>query len=236
MKVILNSAFSTNNDTSRPIFRFRNGLRASEVRLSIAVIPVSWYNVTGQNNEVLFQEGSGGTLSATFEPGIYAGESLSDSLATAMSNAGTQTYTVDHDPVTMKLTLATTGGTPFKILSSSSASSVIGLSSGNDTSPATNLTLPRPIDLTGCKMILVSVQELTNGDTIVATKENLNILDAIPISVDYGTVLVWSNEDPTFINTTDQVVSELTVTLLDGETLQPLDLNGESFQLVLDVV
>ncbi|KAJ3048409.1 hypothetical protein HK097_010554 [Rhizophlyctis rosea] len=234
MKVILNSLFASNRDVSRPTFRFRNGLRSRQVRVSSAVVPVSWYNINLLSNEIFFKEAGSLTLTARLTPGIYAGENLSEGIADALDSAGTQDYTVDHDPVTMKLNIKTTGGKPFTILGSSPAARVLGLN--GDTVPGTNVTLPRPINLTGCKMILVSIQELTNGDTVVAGKENLNILDAIPISVDYGNVLTWSNEDPTFVNTTDQVISEMNVRLLDSETLEVLDLNGESFQMVLDVI
>jgi hypothetical protein len=236
MKVILNSDFAANNNRSRPTFRFRNGLRASRARVSSAVIPVTWYNVTTLTNEVLFKEADGPVLTARITPGIYAGESLSEGLATALDGAGTQDYDVDLDPVTMRLKISSTGGKPFTILSTSPAARVLGLTASENTPAGTNVTLPRPLNLTGCKLILVSIQELTNGGTVVAGKESLNILDAIPVSVDYGNVLTWSNEDQHYINTTDQVVSEMNVRLLDGETLEPLDLNGESFQMVLDVI
>ena len=68
-----------------------------------------------------------------------------------------------------------------------------------------------------------------------AGRESLNILETIPVTQDLGTVLVHSNQMPDYIDVNDGVLSEMSIRLLDSTTLQPIDLNGESFQMILDI-
>ena len=206
-------------------------MRVQEMRLNTAILPISFHNIIGNNNIVQFMEGPD-VRTATIPPGIHSGDSLSDTLADAMTSAGTQPYTVETNPVTNKLTI--TAVNPFKLLYSSSAKRVIGLAGDSDT--ATSVTPHRPVDLSGCKLILISVGEITNSDVVYAQRENLNIVDIVAVSVDYGNVLVHSNHDSQYVNVRDQVLSAMTVDLLDGETLKPLDFNGETFQLVFDII
>ncbi|KAJ3030484.1 hypothetical protein HK097_005622 [Rhizophlyctis rosea] len=233
MKVILNSALAFNKDATNPKFRFRNGLRMRKIRLSTAVIPVSWYNVTGQTNTLQIVEGTT-PKRVLLPPGIYSGESLSDALSDALNETGSQSYSVIHDSTTMKLQVTTTGGTPFQFtFAESSAYKILGLT--KDTQKATDITLPHPIDLSGCKSIIVAIDEVLN-DTIYAGIDNLGVMDVIPVTVDYGGVLVHQNMDGSYVDPKDQVISTMSIRLLNGETLEPLDLNAENFQLVFDVI
>jgi len=232
-KLILDSAFSSNKNTSEPQWRFSTGIRARHMRLNTLVLPLSYYNVRDETNTIVFGDG-GTTKSATLKEGVYSGSQLADEVARVLSEKGSQTYTATFDIVTGKLTVSAPG--TFKFISSgTTASRILGLK--GDTSPATTYTMPQPVDLTGTQLLLVNIPEVSNGGAVVYVgRESLNILDAIPITNDLGTVQVFTSHQPEFLDINDQVLSEISIRLLDSATLKPLDLHGETFQVILDIL
>lgn len=232
-KLILDSGLSSNKDTSQPLWRFSAGVRARHMRLNTLVLPLSYNNVLDTTNTISF--GDGGTShTATLRPGAYSGTQLADEVARALTEKGTQTYTVTFDAITGKLTVTAPG--TFKILSSgTTAEKILGLKS--DTTPGTTLTFPQPIDLTGVQMALLQIPEVSSAGAVVyAGRESLNVIDAIPITNDLGTVQVFQNHAQEFLDINDQVLSEISVKLLDSSTMKVIDLRGETFQVILDIL
>lgn len=194
---------------------------------------MSFYNVRPETNTIVFGDG-GTTKSATLREGMYSGTQLADEVARALTEKGTQTYTVSFDAIGGRLTVSAPG--TFKFLSSGTTSSRI-LGMKEDTSPSTSYTMPQPIDLTGTQLVLLNIPEISSaGSVVYGNRESLNIIDAIPIINDLGTVQVYSNHQSEFLDINDQVISEISIRLLDSATLKPLELHGETFQVILDIM
>ncbi|KAJ3027494.1 hypothetical protein HDV00_011038 [Rhizophlyctis rosea] len=124
-----------------------------------------------------------------------------------MSAGGTQTYTAAFDVISRKLTVS--AAAPFKILyTGTTAAKVLGLTDNTD--PATSVTLGDPVDLTGTQLILLNSPQLSaHGGVLYASRENLNIIEAIPVTQDLGTVLVYQSHQSEFVDIADQVISEI---------------------------
>ena len=232
-KLILDSGLSVNNDTSQPKWRFSNGIRVHAIRLNTIILPLSFLNVHNENNVLRFGDG-GQDRTATLQPGQYSGTQIADEVARVLTENGSQTYTVHFDALTGKLGVSAPGA--FKFLSGgTTASKVVGLRS--DSVPGTSFTFHKPVDLTGTQLLLLTTTDISaRGNIVYASRESLNIIDAVPITVDLGEVLVHQNQMNDFIDVSDSVISEFSLQLLDSSTLRPLDLRGESFQVVLDEI
>lgn len=233
-KLILDSRLAVNGNTSQPLWRFSNGISVHAIRLNTAIIPLSYLNVHSDNNVIRYGDGNGERLS-TLRPGQYSAVELADELARSLTESGTQTYSASFNHTTGKLTVTAPGTFRF-IKTGTTANKVVGYSAA-DTTPVTTYTFPNPVDLTGTQLILINTSELSaKGNIIYAGKESLNLLDAIPVTNDLGTVQHHHSNLSDYIDVSDQVISELSIRLLDSNTLQPLDLRGESFQLIFDVI
>ncbi len=231
-KLILDSGLAQGGTKNEPTFRFLQGIDMTGIRLNTMVLPLSFNNVDSTNNTVVFSDNNV-SHTATLPAGQHSGATLADALAATMSSSGTQTYTVTFDVPSMRLHITAPG--QFKFLSSgTTAASVLGLKT--DTTPSTNLIMPNPVDLTGTQLILLSIPQVTTDSVIYSGRESLNVLEAIPITSDLGTVEVYHNETSLFIDTLDQTISEMTIRLIDSNTLQPIDLQGQSFQVIFDVL
>ena len=232
--IILDSRLAVNGDTSQPLWRFSNGVRIHAVRLNTAIVPLSFLNVHSDNNVIRFSN-RGTERTAILKLGQYTGVELADEVARSLTQYDSQTYTVNCDHVSGKVTVSAPSTFRF-IGANTTASKILGYK-GSDTSPATTYTFGNPIDLTGTQLILVSSQDLSaKGNIMYAGREILNILDCIPVTQDLGTVQHHQFNISDYIDVSDQVISELSIRLLDSTTLKPLDLRGESFQLVFDVI
>lgn len=232
-KLILDSGFSSNNNTSEPLWRLSTGVRSRLLRLNTLVLPLSYYNVRDDTNTIVFGDG-GTTKTTSLKQGIYSGTQLADEVSRALTEKGSQTYHATFDAISGKLSVSAPNTFKF-ILSGSSASKIIGLK--DDTSPGTTYTFPQPIDLTGTQLVLINIPEVSSSGAVVyAGRESLNVIDAIAIENDLGTMQVYKNHQPEFLDINDLVISEITVRLLDSTTLKPLDLHGETFQVILDIM
>jgi hypothetical protein len=231
-KLILNSAIAQSGTKNTPTFRFLQGIQMSGIRLNSVILPLSFYNIDDKNNKVVFSDG-GNTRVAYLPPGQYSGSVLSDKLEAIMTAAGTQSYSVDFIVPQMKLKVTAPG--QFKMLvDGSNSNDVLGLVANS--APATSFTFDKPVDLTGTQLILLSIPQITSDAVVYSGRENLNILEAIPVTQDLGTVQVYQNHAQEFIDTMDQTISEVTIRLLDNGNLLDLDLQGDSFQIVFDII
>jgi hypothetical protein len=204
----------------------------SGIRLNTVILPLSFYNVNDRNNKVVFSD-SGNTRVAYLPPGQYSGSVLSDKLEAVMTAAGTQSYSVDFIVPEMKLKV--TAPAQFKMLvDGSNSNDVLGLAANS--APATSFTFDKPVDLTGTQLILLSIPQITSDAVVYSGRESLNVLEAIPVSQDLGTVQVYQNHAQEFIDTMNQTISEMTIRLLDNGSLLDLDLQGDSFQIVFDII
>ena len=101
-----NSASSTNFIVQLMPIMPRN---VKKITLQDAAIPLKIYNVTSNNNTILFDEG-GGNLTATITPGYYSMTTLMNAIQSAMTIAsGALTYTANYSSSTYKVTISATG-------------------------------------------------------------------------------------------------------------------------------
>ncbi len=174
------------------------------------------------------------TRTAYLTPGQYSGSTLAEEVSKALTSAGSQTYTTTWDAISGKLSISAPATFRFEV-APSTARRVIGLT--KDTSPVTSYTFSNPIDLSGASMLLCSIQEIsTQGKVIMAGRESENVLDVIPVTSDYATIMTYVNHETDYIDCSDTVLSTISVRLLDSENLLPVDFRGNNYQIVLSII
>lgn len=230
-KLILDSSRSSNRNLNTPKWVLSEPISCNKIRYNSIILPLSFDIIHNENNTLSFGVGSF-VKQITLDTGVYTPDDLVTELERKMNEIASQTYNVEYSNLTGKLTFS--AATPFQLFSNGSLlSKVLGLT--GDTALNAVVELQNPIDLTGTKMILVASTSLRSTDVILAGEEGLNVIATIPISQETGTVLCSQNYfDTDFIDTESGLVSAIDITLLDSETLKPINLNGKGFTIVLD--
>jgi hypothetical protein len=136
---------------------------AKTIQLYSYSIPWSFYNVTKFTNTFIFSEGVGANITSTIPVGQYSVYDLQTALASSMTTAGTQTYTVTFNNVTSLLTVsAPTTAFTFHF-TGTTLCKLIGLTANITSSGVTNsLTFQDMIDLLPSKYLTVKLPNLIN--------------------------------------------------------------------------
>lgn len=236
-EIYFNSQRAAN--TSCPRFTLGDQIYVHKFKILAATIPYTFYSVNASNNQVKFVEASSSPTvkTATLSPaGNYTSASIETELASAMTAAGSQTYSCNYDDSTGKITVSAAG--TFKVLSGNNGSSawdVLGLSKTADTASATSVTFQNYADLASNTSILIVSSSLTSQNIRYISDMSQNVLCNIPVSVRAGEILYWENVSGGWINA-DQSLTHLDLMLLDSSTGLPIDLNGGNFTVVLGIL
>ncbi|KAJ3159848.1 hypothetical protein HDU88_008416 [Geranomyces variabilis] len=183
------------------------------------------------NDQIAFAEdGSTNILTATIPRGTYTIANFPDAVATSMSSAGTQPYTVKYNDITRRLTIATTGTKSFKILEGqrgTTAFGLLGMSRLSETGPGMSFTLKNTCNLSGSyPLLLVSNLNVSGTRWLSDFNESTdsNVLCSItPDSI--NDVVTWQNTNGEFLYC-DETISALEFHLIDSQTMAEVSLNS----------
>lgn len=195
----------------------------------------SWTNIDFFSNTFLFKEGAGATLTVTLPIGNYSVLDLQNALASLMTAAGTQTYTVTYNTVT-NLYSFSAPTTAFTILyTGNTTADLIGLTSNVTSSgiPKT-LTLQRVVDLLPSKELQIwlpgSVQTTTSSGS-----EDQSIIQLISLGgYSYGSEIREVSESIQ-VPLTVKNLSTLTVSIVDQSSYTPNFAPNQPFSIVFSI-
>ncbi|KAJ3143979.1 hypothetical protein HDU89_001144 [Geranomyces variabilis] len=190
---------------------------------------------TGYNDQIAFAEdGSTNILTATIPRGTYSIANFPDTVATAMSSAGSQPYTVKYSDVTRRLTIATTGAKSFKILEGqrgTTAYQLLGMSRLSETGPGMTFTLKNTCNLSGSYPLLLVSNLNVSGTRWLSDfndSTDSNVLCSItPDSI--SDIITWQNMNGEFLYC-DETISALEFHLIDSQTMAEYTLSFATCQ------
>jgi len=135
---------------------------AKTIQLYSYTIPWSFFNVTKFTNTIIFSEGAG-NITATISAGNYSVYDLQTALASALTTAGSQSYTVTFSSVTSMLTISAPTTTFTIVYSGTTMMKLIGLTANITSSGVSNsLTFQDTIDLLPSKYLTIKLPNLIN--------------------------------------------------------------------------
>lgn len=235
-EVIFNSARCGNSNN--PTFTLRSPLYVYAYRVKSVSIPFSFYMVNANNNTIAFRESADGVnRTATLPVGNYDAATILSALGTALTNAGTQAYTVTYDDVSGRLTISAPGN--FRILSGNNGSTawnVLGVDQYNDTaSGVSSVKLPHYVDFSFNSSILLCSNALSSEDVIYSSDDSKAVVCNIPADAPAGSVIHYDNSNGGYL-LFEESVQQVDFLLLDSATGKPMDLNGGAFTVILSVL
>jgi hypothetical protein len=232
--ITLNSANGTllNGDyKSNVLFNLPNLLKNerhiayTNISVQCIQIPFSFYPINYSNNKLNYiYNGINYTFNITV--GVYNANTMITQLQTLFLNNG-QTMTVVINPSTGVLTFSSPFA--FSFLSTSTCGYVLGFAT-TVASVSNSLTMTYPLNILGAQKIKVQSKTLLTKNIDTAGS---NYLAVIPISSPPFSLITWENplqQQPNlllvkFINSID--------ILLTDENNNPLNLNGQDFNISL---
>jgi hypothetical protein len=217
---------STNLSTDWPQFTFIRVLKdIAAIKILEAQIPFTWYVFNENNNTFWLAEGLFPFVAVTIPVGNYNSTSLAAVLGTALTAAGTQTYTVTFlgssstEPTLNKfritsnvaiggsfiLTFGPTIKEGSEIKSYLGMSSVVGSTVAAGVDPAT-LTSPYTVNVTGPNYVYINSSQI-GALTSLFIPDGLGPkggwgpqMAKIPVDVQPGGIIYWKDPGKFFIN------------------------------------
>lgn len=208
-----------------------------QVEVVSAEIPYSFYTINANNNKLCFRSGSTDYIT-TLPVGSYTVVRFVEILQTAL-NTTFGGFTVTYDRENFKLTFTNASAFQLQISNTQGTSTLapkIGLTSSS--SVVTNFTCQGAINIAGPKYILIKSDRLTLPKI---TRPFLNnsqqsILYKIPVQGGPGDVIVEKNYYTNLLKYgVRQSIKTIDFQLTDDQN-NPLDLNGLSWSLTINLV
>lgn len=234
-EIIFNSQRTGN--TNNPVFTLRDPLYIYAFKVKECSIPFSFYMVNGYNNAIAFREAGDGINRVAYLPqGNYDAASIIPALETALTTAGTQSYTVSYSDTTGRLTISAPGNFVIRDgQNGSTAWNVLGISNTSDTaSGVSSVTLPGYVDFSFNSSILLCSNVLSNEHVVYSSQDNTAVILNVPATAPAGSVIHHDNMGGYIVY--EESVQNVDFLLLDSATGQPINLNGSAFTVVLSVL
>jgi hypothetical protein len=222
---------STSLNSSNPTWQVPSSPFVENMKILSVTLPASFYGVAGHNNRIVVKEGSN-TFTVILPPGHYNSETFPGQLATTLNSAGTNNnYTVTFNETGRNLTIAATNN--FQILALASGTTAYRLigSKKTDLTPLGTSFTGNTIDLGGTNCVLLSSNSLLSRNSVFLNSQTSNILCMVPLLSPNNSLVYWKNPG-SYLNMSTQL-THINIQLLASESMQPLDLNGASFQIHL---
>lgn len=203
-----------------------------QVQLLSAQIPYSFYVINYTNNLFRYQLGSGAVQNDTVPVGNYTANSLLSKLqALVLAKTGTTVaFTISSINGCVTITNSSTSFTVYNNFQYS-IGSVLGCDS-NTNQTGTPCLLPRPLNLLGIKtlqirssnIVMRNVSSVEGGQTI--------LLASVPVSaVPFG--MIEYTDKGNLISIDNQDLDDILIELIDGETGQYINMNGQDWCITL---
>lgn len=238
-EINLNSLFRDRGTSSQPTFIINPSIHADYIKVKNAQIPLTFNQVNSSNSKVVFYEGDSPSNLRTFmlDSGNYDPTTLSSQISKKMNTSGTQTYTVSVDAATQKLKIVGDGNKQFKLKFGQgfgNSNKVLGYDPETETSMATTQESKRGINLNSIEAVYITCSNLSMNTLTIGY--NGNVLCKIPLTSPQNSWNIYDNSQCNYdIIPSDSTINDMTFSILDCDSLQPLDLNDSNWSLTLSV-
>ena len=211
-------------------FIINNFDKIEAYKLVSAIIPISCYTISSNNNLLKFRESSATAtaLSTTLTSCNYSPSTLVTELNTKLNASGGQTsYSCSYATNTNKITISATSNFRFEdnTTTGKCAWYELGFTEGEATAYTNSLVLPNVVDLSGIKAINISSGNLTSKTKVYGS--NRNIIASIPIDANIGTVLAYNNTQTEYIDISETDLNVVDLVLQD-ENMNVINFNGKT--------
>ncbi|TPX56473.1 hypothetical protein SpCBS45565_g08396 [Spizellomyces sp. 'palustris'] len=240
-EVYFDSSERTYGTTNSPNYSVKPLTNVVGFKLLDAQIPFSYYVFPeGRNTFQLYEPATDATTTVTIPPGNYTPSSFVAVLQTALETAGDAEYTVVFSTATGKFTITSSVAEPFAVtFDFDGPGTWIGFTHAATFTASAGGVLVAPFvaRLSGPDYIYVCSQSLgfLNYNTLrlgdAATSGA--VVAKIPVTVNPGGVITWTDPDPTKLFECDVGVLERVdlYVAAGGDVTTPLDFNGAPFSL-----
>ena len=196
-------------------------------------MPYTYYTINNTNNNIYFQDGVSGILTATITEGNYTANSLASAIGTALtaSSSVPLTYTVTVSSVTNKFTIAATGS--FSLFPATQTANAIWRTIGfNGPNQISNTTFTAPNSYNLQPTNMVYIESNLAPSTAYTSAGERSIILSFPINGNFGEIITYEpySRNPIPLN---NVGSYLTFILLD-DNFNVIDLNGVNWSIEVD--
>lgn len=210
---------------TRPIYKLR------QVDVISVNIPFSYYAVNSSNYTIDFEDSVPNSYQVTLTPGNYSASELATEIQSKM-NAALAGFTVTYD--TKYNTFTWSNGTNnFKILSSSTATKLIGITS--DTTLGASATSDNSIDIGGTTDILIKSNILSKNKMLSLYNGKLtSYFFTVPVDSSRNNSIVYKpkSDGELIYNENNSVIDQIDFKLYDVNE-NVLDLNGPNWSIKL---
>lgn len=213
---------TSNNSPSDVIFNLNfnqsNELENYAMSIQQITLPNSVYPINSNNNKLYWNEDGGATVTSTLTANSYTGTQLATELTTQMNadSPGGRTYAVTYDSQSKKLTFTESVGLPntFAFLTGSKDCVVETGVDGDGSNHSTSYIADNPIYLAGTQYIDIQADISSNN---YSSNGKSNIIERIPISANFGSVIIYQNSSDDFIKLNDDSLNTLEIRVLDDK-------------------
>ena len=227
-------------DATSSFFVSLNNIKELQTTRSVIVkqvsIPNTMYNITDDNRTFTYNIA---TVSSSFA--TAAGQYNTTQLITALQTAGLALgLAITQNPITSKLSFATTTNIEYLDLTENSMAEVLGIEYGTGsgvdvgTYSATGL-----LDLGGIKNIYIESRELGEENLIRSNGKTINIIAVVPLTVAYGATEQYLSQHSSIDDVDNRTHGgrnhqRINIVLKDSAD-NIIDLNGHHVEMVLKV-
>lgn len=202
-----------------------------QVQLLNAQIPYSFYVINYTNQIFRYQLGAGAITSVNIPVGNYTANSLITALKTAVNNVN---FNVVISSINGRLTF--TYNSSFIIYNNFTYSigSVLGFNSATtNTSVANSITPTNALNLLGIKVLHIRSSNLVMQNVSSVQGGQTTLLAAVPVTaVPFG-MIDYSDNGSNNISIDNRDLDDIYLELIDGETGEYINMNGQDFCITL---
>ncbi len=196
--------------------------------------PNVFYNITANNNVLMYEGKSETPLTITVPVGSYTVGSLLAVLNTSLG-------TITQNPLTLLLTFGASSSFPLKIYGAEDGSTLAPYLGISATTPlnTSNFTAPNVPKLQGVQHVHIASKFLSKGNNFIDAnkKQEIPVVAMIPNNVPFGGIVHYEtkHEQLDVINyESEATLQSIDIKLYDGEG-NLLDLHGQDVNIILKI-
>ena len=206
------------------------------ISLDTAQIPVSYYNTTAANNELVFFDSTNGTTRVLLASKNYNTETLVIEMNRQLVLNGLGALIFSFDENTFKFTFSNSTGLVYTLVSCT-MNKQIGLP--NTALPAVvngiGFTCPEFVNLSGTQSIYVMLNNLSIQSLDSRSGGDLNgVLSKVDVSRPFGDYTEYSQTTSQLYMISDRQISYFNVSMTD-DNLNEIDFNGVGWSISMTV-
>lgn len=229
------SVVQNDSDNSNCLFYLDNIIQCPPdthilIGLTACQIPVAFYNITNNNNQLTIQGSINGTTNITLPPQNYNTETLVTEINSQLATAGNN-ITCSFNSSTYKFTFSSL--TQSIQIQNTTMNKELGIPPFTIFPPSSSFTSPNMCNLSGTQSIYVMVNNLSIQSLDSRARGDLNgVLSKVDVCCGFGDYIEFQQTENQFYLISDRSISHFNVSLTD-DNLELLKMNGIDWSISL---